>query len=415
VTAAMPKRTGEHQDVEEQAALHRMAELQSFAEEQAALRRVAVLVAQGAPPDEVLAAVTDEVGLLLKVDFAVLSRYDADGLATVVGHWIGTAPGSPLATGRRVKPEGRNVRALVFETGRVAQLNDYDSASDDWELGASVGVPIWVEGRLWGVMSAGSRSAPLSAGTEARLTGFTELAATAIANAEARAALVASRARMLAAADQTRRQVERDLHDGAQQRMVSLVLQLRAAQLSVAPETSELAGRLEGAIREATGALEELREIARGLHPAILTESGLRPALRALARRSAVPVELDVRVAGRLPEQIEVSAYYVVTEALANTAKHARASAVSVEVGVADDVLQVVVRDDGTGGADLTSGGGLVGLKDRVEALGGRFLLDSPGGTGTTIRVEFPVAAANAGAVRLCKNTSPTRVGTTRF
>jgi signal transduction histidine kinase len=373
-----------------------------FAEEQAALRRVAVLVARAAPPEEVLAAVTDEAGLLLGVDFAVLSRYDADGLATVVGHWVSSDPERPLAIGLRVKPEGRNIHALVFETGRSARIDDHESASGafadvarDWEFRASVGVPIWVEGRLWGVMSVGSRSKPLPVGTEDRLAGFTELAATAIANAEAQAALAASRARIVAAADQTRQRIERDLHDGAQQRLVSLVLQLRAAQAVVPPGAGELAGRLEGAISEATGVLEELREIARGLHPAILTESGLRPALRALARRSAVPVDLDVRVAGRLPEQIEVSGYYVVAEALTNAAKHARASAVSVEVEVAGDALRVAVRDDGTGGANLTHGAGLAGLKDRVEALGGRFRLDSPPGAGTGVHVEFPLATTN--------------------
>ena len=389
-------------------------ELRSFAAEQAALRRVAMLVARGSPPEEVLAAVTNEAGRLLNVDFAVLSRYDADGLATVVGHWASTDPGHPLAIGLRAKPEGQNILALVLETNRPARLDDYDSASPDvardWEFGASVGVPIWTEGRLWGVMSVGSGSEPLPAGTEARLAGFTELAATAIANAEAQAALSASRARIVAAADQTRRRIERDLHDGAQQRLVSLALQLRAAQQVASPGAAELVGRLEGAVREATAVLEELREIGRGLHPAILTETGLRPALRALARRSAIPVDLDIRVPGRLPEQIEVSGYYVVAEALTNTAKHARASAVSVEVKVADDALRVAVHDDGTGGANLAHGAGLAGLKDRVEALGGRFLLDSPQGAGTTVQVEFPLVTTNAGAVQLLESTSPPRV-----
>jgi signal transduction histidine kinase len=401
------------------AAAQARTELRGFAEEQAALRRVAMLVAQGSPPEEVLAAVTDEAGRLLMVDFAVLSRYDADGLATVVGHWVSTDSGRPPTIGLRVKPEGRNIYARVFETGRPAHIDDNGSASADatrdWESSASVGVPIWTEGRLWGVMIVGSRSAPLPAGTEGRLAEFTVLAATAIANAEARAALAASRARLVAAADQTRRGIERDLHDGAQQRLVSLILQLRTAQAAASPAEGELAARLEGAVREASGVLEELRQIARGLHPAILAEAGLRPALRALARRSAVPVELDVRVAGRLPEQIEVSGYYVVAEALTNTAKHARASAVSVEVQVTDDAMRVAVRDDGGGGADLTRGAGLAGLKDRVEALGGRFLLDSPRGVGTTVHVEFPLAPPNAGAVQLRGRTSLLRAGITRF
>jgi signal transduction histidine kinase len=343
-------------------------ELRSFAEEQAALRRVATLVARGSPPEEVLAAVTDEAGRLLNADFAVLSRYDADGLATVVGQWVSSDESDGFSP----------------------------DAARDWESRPSVAVPIWTEGRLWGAMSVGSRSWPLPSGTEARLAGFTELAATAIANAEAQAALSASRVRIVAAADQARRRIERNLHDGAQQRLVSLALQLRAAQGAAPPEAGELAGRLEGAVREATEVLEELREIGRGLHPAILSETGLRPALRALARRSAIPVDIDIRVLGRLPEQIEVSGYYVVAEALTNTSKHARASAVRVEVEMAGDALRVAVQDDGTGGADLTGGTGLAGLKDRVEALGGRFVLDSPPGAGTTVQVEFPLVTAAA-------------------
>ena len=376
-------------------------ELRGFADEQAALRRVAVLVARGVPPQEVLTAVTDEAGLLLKVDYTVLSRYDADGLFTIVGHWAGTDPGRPLAVGLRVKPEGRNIHTLVFETGRSARIDDYGTATGafadvarDWQFRASVGVPIWVEGRLWGVMSVGSRSEPLPAGTEARLAGFTDLAATAIANAEAQAALTASRARIMAAADQARRRIERDLHDGAQQRLVSLALQLRQAQAAAPPGAAELAGRLEGVITEATGVLEDLREIARGLHPAVLTDSGLSPALRALARRSAVPVRLEVQVAARLPEPVEIAAYYTVAEALTNTAKHAHASTAEVEVATGDGILRVCVHDDGRGGAGFGQGSGLVGLRDRVEARGGRIWLDSPRGSGTAVRIVLPLAPA---------------------
>jgi signal transduction histidine kinase len=325
-------------------------------QEQAALRRLAVLVARAVPPGEVFAAVTEEAGRLLGADQATLSRYEADGAVSVIASW--------------------------------------GSAGDH----VPVQAPVTVAGQLWGVMTVSFPRGSLPVGAEARLAGFTELATMAIANAETWAALSASRARIVAAADQTRRRIERNLHDGAQQRLVSLALQLRAVQGAAPPEAGELAERLEGAVREATGVLEELREIGRGLHPAILTDTGLRPALRALARRSAIPVDLDIRVPGRLPEQIEVSGYYVVTEALTNTAKHARASAVSVEVEVAGEALRVVVHDDGTGGADLADGAGLAGLKDRVEALGGRFLLDSPRGAGTTVQVEFPLVTANAGA-----------------
>ena len=375
-------------------------ELRSFADEQAALRRVAVLVARSAPPQEVFTAVSDEAGRLLKVDYTVLSRYDADGLATIVGHWASTESGRPLATGLRLKPEGRNITALVLETGRSARIDDYGTASGafadfarDWEFRASVGVPIRVEGRLWGIMGVGSRIGPLPTGTEARLAGFTELAATAIANAEAQAALAASRVRIVAAADAARRRIERDLHDGAQQRLVSLALYLREAQAATPPATVELAGRLEGAVAEVNAVLEELREIARGVHPAVLTKSGLRSALRALARRSAVPVSLDLQVTGRLAEPVEIAAYYTVAEALTNIAKHARASTVEVEVAADERVLRVCVRDDGRGGADPGRGSGLAGLKDRVEALGGQIFLDSPRGAGTTLRVELPCHA----------------------
>jgi signal transduction histidine kinase len=373
-------------------------ELHGFAEEQAALVRVATLVADRVPPQDVFTAVTNEAGQLLQVDYTVLSRYDPDGLVTVVGCWARTDPGRPLPIGLRLKREGRNVHAQVFETGRSVRIDDYDVASGafaatarDWEFRASVGVPIRVEGRLWGVMSAGSRSDPLPADTEARLAGFTELAATALANAEAQAALMASRARIVAAADQTRRRVERDLHDGAQQRLVSLALQLRAAQATVPPEATELAERLEDAVDQATGVQKRLREISHGLHPAVLTENGLSPALRALARRSTVTVRLDVRLAGRLAEPVEIAAYHVVYEALINAAKHARASVAEVEVVAVEGVLRILVRDDGCGGADFSRGSGLMALKDRVEAFGGQISLRSPQGAGTALEITLPL------------------------
>jgi signal transduction histidine kinase len=257
-------------------------------------------------------------------------------------------------------------------------------------------VPISVGGRLWGVMVVSSERGPLPASTEARLAGFTELAATAVANTEAQAALAASRARIVAVADQARSRIERDLHDGAQQRLVSLTLRLRTAQASL---PREFAAQLDHAAAEAAGALREVREIARGIHPAILAERGLAPTLKTLARRSPVPVELRVQVSGRLPEPVEVSAYYVIAEALTNAAKHARAAAVSVQIEVAGDVLRLEVRDDGAGGADFSRGTGLAGLKDRVEALGGRIFLDSPRGAGTSLRVELPLTAPTAASL----------------
>ena len=374
-----------------------------IAGEQAALRRVATLVARAAPPAEVFAAVTAEVGRVLGTDHTSLLRYDPDGGATAVGAWTRTGVAAPIPVGSRMSLGGRNVTTLVFQAGRPARLDDYADASgpaadiaQTWGIRASVGAPVNVEGRLWGAMTAVSTSGePLPTDTEARLAGFTELVATAIANAEAQAALTGSRARIVATADATRRRIERDLHDSAQQRLVSVALRLRAARATVPSELAELATELDSLGAELNGALDEVGEIARGIHPAALAKGGLRAALRALARRSPIPVDLDLRARGRLPEHVEVSAYYVVSEALTNAARHARASAISIKVEAVGEVLRVAVRDDGAGGAGFTGGTGLVGLKDRVEALGGRIFLDSPRGAGTCLRVELPLAATD--------------------
>ena len=226
--------------------------------------------------------------------------------------------------------------------------------------------------------------------------------AVSLDNAQLYSELAASRARVVAAADQTRRQIERDLHDGAQQRLVSLALELQMAQAEVSPEAGELRMRLDRAVEQASGALEELRDLSRGIHPAILTEGGLGPALRAVTRRSPIPVELDLGVEERLPDQVEVSAYYIVAEALTNAAKHSRASAITVTVerDRARGSLRIEVADDGVGGADFTGGTGLVGLKDRAEALGGHIDLHSPRGAGTTLRVD---ASAQPGQRRIVR------------
>jgi signal transduction histidine kinase len=251
-------------------------------------------------------------------------------------------------------------------------------------------------------MTVGSSGGdPSPPATEERLTKFTELVATAVANAQTEAELTASRARVVATADDTRRRIERDLHDGAQQRLVSLALQLREAQAAVPTELREVSAQLDRIVAGLAQALEELREFARGIHPAILAEGGLGPALRLLARRSDVPVALDVRTSRRLPEPVEVAAYYVASEALTNAAKHAGASVVSLAVEEADGGLRIRVRDDGCGGADFARGSGLVGLKDRIEALGGRISVESPRGAGTAILVELPLADDRAGGVEL--------------
>ena len=249
-------------------------------------------------------------------------------------------------------------------------------------------MPVRVAGRLWGVMAVESRAGKLPAGTEARLAGFTELAGTAIANAEAQAALTASRARIVATADATRRRIERNLHDGAQQHLVSLALDLRAAQATAPPGTAVQMDRVAAGL---DGVMDELREIARGLHPATLADGGLRPALKTLARRSAVPVRLDIQVDRRLPEPVETAAYYTVAEALTNAAKHARATTAGIQVAATDGVLHLRIRDDGRGGANFGDGSGLIGLKDRVEALGGHLDLHSPPGAGTSLDITLPL------------------------
>jgi signal transduction histidine kinase len=374
-------------------------ELRGFAEEQAALRRVATLVARAAPPDEVLTAVTEEAGRRLGAYYTTMCRYDSDDMATIVGAWTRSGSSVLPPLGTRFSLSGRNVSTLVVQTGRPARIDDYADASGPparaaRELGLRevAGVPVSVEGRLWGVMAVASiQDQPLPAGAETQLAGFTELAATAIANAEVQAALTASRARIVATADATRRRIERDLHDGAQQRLVSLALQLRAAQAAAPPGAGELVRELDGVTAGLTAVLDELREIARGIHPVALAEGGLRPALKALARRCAIPVRLDVQVETRLPENAEIAAYYVVAEALTNAAKHAHATAVEVQVAAGGGVLQVCVRDDGRGGADFAGGSGLAGLKDRAEALGGQFSLHSPPAEGTILEIVLPL------------------------
>ncbi|MER7001860.1 AAA family ATPase [Dactylosporangium sp. NPDC000555] len=368
------------------------AEFRRIADEQAALRRVATLVARGVGPDPMFARVAEEVATLFDADGTAIARFEPDGDATMMGDY-GFECSRP---GARGKPCPGSAMAAVQATGRAARRDVDDPASHSLldatlpGLCSAVASPILVEGRVWGAMDVGSRRERLPQDTEQRLADFTELIATAIANAESRAELTTSRARLVATADQIRRRIERDLHDGAQQRLVALALQLRAAQAALPPELDALATELDRAVTGAAGALDELREISRGIHPAILSEGGLGPALRSLARRSPIPVDLDMRAERRLPEQVEVSAYYVVAEALTNAAKHAHASAATVTVE-AGAVLRLAVRDDGVGGADFVRGTGLVGLKDRVEALGGRIVLHSPRGAGTSLRVELPL------------------------
>ncbi len=370
-----------------------------LAEEHAALRRVATLVAHKAPAEEVFAAVAGEVGQLLPVDSASMCRYESDATLTFVAQWGNVVGRFPV--GSRWALGGHNLGTLVFKAGRPARVDSYaDSSSGPLGVGireeglrSAVATPIIVQGRLWGLIAAGTiLEQPLPPDTEARLASFTELVATAISNAENLAELTASRARVVAAADETRRRIERDLHDGAQQRLVSLALALRATQAAVPPGLGDLGGELANVGEGLVGVMDDLREMARGIHPGVLSDGGLAPALKMLARRSAVPVQITVHADTRLPERVEVAAYYVVSEALTNAAKHAHASVVQVSAATAGQVLHLHVRDDGTGGADPVLGSGLIGLKDRVEALGGTITVDSPAGAGTSLHAELPLA-----------------------
>lgn len=374
-------------------------ELQLLLEEQAALRRVATLVARGGSPDEVFRAAAVEVGDLLGTDIAALVRYQPNAMLTIVSYGgQSRAPGVRVPVGRAVPLELSSLAEVVLETGHTAH-HDVESSPEGQaalmrELGATsaIGAPVVVEGRLWGLLiAAWAEPDRAPANAEGRMAQFTGLLATAIANADSQAELIASRARVVTAADETRRRIERDLHDGTQQRLVSLGLELRAAEAMVPDELEDLRETVSHTADGLAEALGDLQEISRGIHPAILSRGGLGPALRALVRRSAVPVELDIRGERRLPQQVEAAAYYVVSEAVTNATKHAHASVVHVDIRETDSALELSVRDDGVGGAELGKGTGLIGLRDRVEALGGKIELASPVGRGTSLEVRLPV------------------------
>ena len=374
-------------------------ELSVLAGHQAALRRVATLVARGVTPSELFSAVAEELARCLGVyHHAVLFRYEPDGTGVLLaaGHADGRREVIPV--GERFSLEGESVAAQVFRTMGGARMISYEDASGSVatrfrELGlrTAVGAPIIVDGRLWGAAIIGStKPAPLPPDTEARIGDFTDLVATAIANAQAHAELTASRVRIVAAADDARRRIERDLHDGAQQRLVSLGLELRAAEARVPAQLNPLKEQISHLGTTVGEIATELQELSRGIHPAILSKGGLSPALKTLARRSAIPVELVLGLDRRLPDSVEVAAYYVVAEALTNAAKHARATAVEVCVDTEGPNLHLSVRDDGVGGADATKGSGLLGLTDRVQALGGTLAISSYPGDGTSLEVNIP-------------------------
>ncbi|GAA2580563.1 hypothetical protein GCM10010399_07890 [Dactylosporangium fulvum] len=365
-----------------------------LAEQQAALRRVATLVAHGAAPAEVFDAVAEEIGRVLGPYSTALYRYELNGTVTRVA---GT---KDLNLAEQSFPvQGESLFPIVLRTGAAARIASYEHATGpNAEIArregyrSGVGVPLVVEGRIWGLaVVVTTRPEPLPANTETRMADFTELIATAIANAETHAELTASRARIVAASDEARRRIERDLHDGAQQRLVALGLQMRVVEEALPAGLDSVRHDLSQVVDDLTGVLHDLQELSRGIHPAILSKGGLGPAVKALARRSPTPVDLTLAVDRRLPEPVEVGAYYVVSEALTNTAKHANASLVRINLEAGDTCLRISVRDNGIGGASTDSGSGLIGLRDRVATLGGRLDIVSPTGHGTALLVEIPI------------------------
>jgi PAS domain S-box-containing protein len=366
-----------------------------LADGQAALRRVATLVAHESPPGQVFAAVAEEVGGLLRVEDTTIFRYEDDWTATVVAdHGEREVP---MPIGSRVSLMGESATALVRRTGRAARVDDFSGATGpladytrDAGIGSTVGSPIVVDGRLWGAMIAATRTdEPMPADTESRIEEFTELVATAISNMEARSDLAASRARLVTAGDEARRRVVRDLHDGAQQRLVHTILTLKLAHRSFRDGDGKTESLLSEALEQVERGNEELRELAHGILPAVLTHGGLRAGVDAVVTRVDLPVAVDVP-AERFPAETEASAYFIVAEALTNVMKHAQAARAEVTASVEDGVLRVRVRDDGIGGVD-SSGHGLVGMADRVSALGGQLRVDSPTDGGTLVAAEIPL------------------------
>jgi signal transduction histidine kinase len=376
-------------------------EVRRLAEEQAALRRVATLVARESSPDEVFAAVTEEVGRLMPIEDTTMFRFEDDNTVSVVAEW--GERDVVLNVGTRLSLEGDNVTTRVLRTGRPARMDDYtqatgsigDYARDTAPVRSAIGIPIVVDGQLWGALAAASRQpAPMPEGTESRIAKFTELVATAIANVQARADLAASRARIVDATDEERRRVVRDLHDGAQQRLVHTVITLKLARQAIERSDAAAPALVAEALDQAQQATAELRELAHGILPAVLSRGGLRAGVHALASRTPVPVDVGVSV-GRLPPAVESTAYFMVAEALTNVAKHAHAGRAEVTARVEDGTLRVQVRDDGVGGA-RPDGTGLVGLTDRLAVLDGQLRVESPADGGTLVAATIPLSDRSA-------------------
>jgi len=381
-----------------------VSRLEALLAEQAALRRVATLVAGDLDASRLFNGVCEEVGRVLGVESANIARFEDDCTQTVVGAWgAGGAPHFPVA--ERVPLDGETVTGKLHRSGRPERVDDYSGVRGELVkllraqgIESAVGAPIIVAGETWGaiVVSRG-RPQAFAEGAEHRLADFAELVTAAVANVDAREQLAASRARIVQASYEERRRLGRDLHDGAQQELVGAMMSLKLAQRRLARAPEEAGVLLEEALEHMETGIRELRELAAGIHPSILTDRGLGAALEALAGRSPIPVELMEVPPQRLPAPVETSAYFVVAEALTNAAKHARCSRVQVGVRVEEGALTVEVHDDGVGGANPSVGSGLRGLADRVSALGGRLEIQSPAGSGTTIRARLALGSRETG------------------
>jgi PAS domain S-box-containing protein len=374
----------------------KLAEVSRLATEQRALRRVATLVASEVSPERVFMAVSEECARVLHVNASIVVRYEGDGTATIVGRHNRDSI-NVFEVGERLTAEAHSAITRVLKTEAPARVDDWGGLTGEmadaiFRVGyrSTAAVPIVVAGSLWGAVAIASED-PLPPDSEDRLGGFCELVSLAVASAQAREDLIASRRRLVRAGDEQRRRLERNLHDGAQQRFVSVLLRLRLAQGRLAADPNATADLLHDAARELDKGLQELREIARGLHPAILGDLGLLAALDSLAERLTVPVEIDAD-AERLPQHVEATAYYIVAEALTNVAKHSGAGHVRVSVRRDGAVVRCEVSDDGRGGADTSSGTGILGLRDRAEAAGGALSLVSPPGRGTVVTAVLPLS-----------------------
>jgi signal transduction histidine kinase len=366
-------------------------------QEHAALRRMATLVARGPSPAEVFAAVTRETGELLGAQRTSLLRVESPERAAIVAGWSrGAAPAVPV--GHTAVIDGRGILGQMLRAAAPVRIDDFDAvggavAALMRRLGirAAAAGPIVLGGRVWGALTASwPAGASMPAGAEDRVAAFAELVSLAIENAEAREELAASRARLVAAADEARRRIERDLHDGAQQRLVAAALELSVLDRRLERDPNDARTVLARAREHLEGGLGELRDLARGIHPAVLTDRGLKAALDALVNLSPVPVELRITVPDRLDAAVEATVYFLVSEALTNVAKYAQADAVSVDIAPTGGALVVTIADDGVGGADPGQGSGLRGLVDRVHAIGGRLQVSSSPGQGTRLRAHLP-------------------------